>query len=793
MTDPMEVDTPPLAVDFTLKNKTTQSQLNDILENRRRSGRKREDKSYVECPDIVIEEDYLSKPSPAKRPNLNNSSVVMPAKIGLGSNHVENNSNGIEMESEGEDPEGDDDPEDSLLPVPKEISSDELKDRLELVKKLKSELKNEEMALVLLKKLKQSQQLTREITNLGGGATLTATKVTSKNDPKFDPKNLSRQNSSNDMLNTEKLKLLSKSSNSLSSGLLTAGFDARLMGHHPTNTNHVPPVATAAAAAAAVDKRNEQHQQHQQQQHRKQEDTQTQQQRQAAAKLALRKQLEKTLLQIPPPKPPPPEMHFIPNPANTEFIYLVGLEECVSRILNIDSSAPPMPVPFTCSQCQTDFTPTWKWDKTAKGKEVRVICEQCVTSNVKKALKQEHTNRLKAAFVKALQQEQELEAKIASLPEGATLDSVVTHPKKSSANNHPTPNNNSNNAGSTAGGVGMSVVNAGNSVVVATGNGGSVSGSPAHVVGSGGLEVTVSRSRSPSVSRGTHHATHHSHHSSASNSYNRHSDNNSHRTNQRSSHHTSSQSSKSGRGQSGNASNSGSNSGGGAGSGGNNSDSLYSSYLNNSASSRSSSNKAAAAAAAAAANSLSSALSAAAAAASAPTMQGFDLASLAALQAAATQQQLLYGSGTGSGGASGGGGGASVASGNSSSNNKGGSSGGNSGSSNNNSNSAANSMSQLAAMSQAMMMYPTYQALAMAQLMGASSANVTNGNAATGSSGKSRENNNSSSSSQQQQQQQSAASQMYELQRQAAEQIQRQYLLDMIPPASLTQSWQGKK
>merc|ERR1719230_1334219 len=155
------------------------------------------------------------------------------------------------------------------------------------------------------------------------------------------------------------------------------------------------------------------------------EDSQTQQQRQAAAKLALRKQLEKTLLQIPPPKPPPPEMHFIPNPANTEFIYLCGLEECVNRILNLDAVTPPMPKPFVCSQCGTDFTPTWKWDKAAKGEKVKVICEQCVTSNVKKALKAEHTNRLKAAFVKALQQEQELEAKIAALPEGASLDSVT--------------------------------------------------------------------------------------------------------------------------------------------------------------------------------------------------------------------------------------------------------------------------------------------------------------------------------------------------------------------------------
>jgi hypothetical protein len=94
----------------------------------------------------------------------------------------------------------------------------------------------------------------------------------------------------------------------------------------------------------------------------------------------------------------------------------------------------------------------------------------------------------------------------------------------------------------------------------------------------------------------------------------------------------------------------------------------------------------------------------------------------------------------------------------------------------------ANSMSQFAAMSQAMMMYPTYQALAMAQLMG--SGGGGSGGSSGGSGGK---------SGGSQQQQQSAANQMMELQRQAAEQLQRQYLLDMIPPGSLSQSWQGKK
>jgi transcriptional repressor p66 len=167
------------------------------------------------------------------------------------------------------------------------------------------------------------------------------------------------------------------------------------------------------------------------------EDTQTQAQKQAAAKLALRKQLEKTLLQIPPPKPPPPEMHFIPNPSNGEFVYLLGLEHVVDYLTKDKKTTPQPQQPFRCAQCKIDFTPVWKMEKDKRGgsdaskKELfwfsrnfsdffcdfpapRIICESCVTTNVKKALKAEHTNRLKTAFVKALQQEQEIEQRMAS-------------------------------------------------------------------------------------------------------------------------------------------------------------------------------------------------------------------------------------------------------------------------------------------------------------------------------------------------------------------------------------------
>ncbi|XP_046874880.1 transcriptional repressor p66-beta [Hypomesus transpacificus] len=143
---------------------------------------------------------------------------------------------------------------------------------------------------------------------------------------------------------------------------------------------------------------------------------------QAAAKLALRKQLEKTLLEIPPPKPPAPLLHFLPSAANSEFIYMVGLEEVVQSVIDSQGKlrgALSRMEPFFCAQCRTDFTPHWKQEKGG-----RILCEQCMTSNQKKALKAEHTNRLKNAFVKALQQEQEIEQR---LQQQAALSPSTAH------------------------------------------------------------------------------------------------------------------------------------------------------------------------------------------------------------------------------------------------------------------------------------------------------------------------------------------------------------------------------
>ncbi|XP_074524656.1 GATA zinc finger domain containing 2Ab isoform X1 [Halichoeres trimaculatus] len=158
--------------------------------------------------------------------------------------------------------------------------------------------------------------------------------------------------------------------------------------------------------------------------------------RQAAAKLALRKQLEKTLLEIPPPKPPAPEFNFLPSAANNEFIYLLGLEEVVQKLLEMHgrgnlgpAAAMAMAIPkepYTCAQCKTDFTSRWRKEKAGT-----ILCDQCMSSNQKKALKAEHTSRLKAAFVKALQQEQEIEQRI--LAQAASSSSISKTTSSSSS------------------------------------------------------------------------------------------------------------------------------------------------------------------------------------------------------------------------------------------------------------------------------------------------------------------------------------------------------------------------
>ena len=134
-------------------------------------------------------------------------------------------------------------------------------------------------------------------------------------------------------------------------------------------------------------------------------------QRQAAnIKQVLRKQLEK----MPQPKVPPPEIHFIPNPSNAEFICYIGLEKVVDYLTGNNQIFHP-PEPFECVQCGTDFTPVWKWKDRSDPSKPSVICEKCVSKNMKKIVIDEHTKRINT-FSKAYE---ELENQMASVTASA--------------------------------------------------------------------------------------------------------------------------------------------------------------------------------------------------------------------------------------------------------------------------------------------------------------------------------------------------------------------------------------
>jgi hypothetical protein len=289
------------------------------------------------------------------------------------------------------------------------LPSDKAGNRRRRIRRLQAELRNEEAKLVLLKKLRQSQQMPLVPEH--------PTPTPASNLPQQTKPNVLRQTGAPPPLvrgsggqQSRPQQLQQSMNRSASQGslrnsqgpppLVGAQRSTTSSSNELTNQRNVPQQAAAVPKAATPPQPPV--------------DNQTPAQRQAAAKLALRKQLEKTLLQIPPPKPPAPEMNFIPSLACPDFVLLLGLEEVVNHIIDLQLIACGQKSPdekficnpFTCVQCGTDYTPVWKREKPGSK---NVICEQCVTWNQKRALKQEHTNRLKSAFVKALQQEQEIE------------------------------------------------------------------------------------------------------------------------------------------------------------------------------------------------------------------------------------------------------------------------------------------------------------------------------------------------------------------------------------------------
>jgi hypothetical protein len=71
-------------------------------------------------------------------------------------------------------------------------------------------------------------------------------------------------------------------------------------------------------------------------------------------------------------------MNFIPNPANMEFLALIGLEFVVDYITKDPKQVTVYPDAVICSQCNTDFSSMWKFDK---GKSVLCTVHVLAPSN----------------------------------------------------------------------------------------------------------------------------------------------------------------------------------------------------------------------------------------------------------------------------------------------------------------------------------------------------------------------------------------------------------------------------
>lgn len=310
-------------------------------------------------------------------------------------------------EEDGQEEEESDGEEKPLPPVC-ELSAEQRRERVCSVRRLREELRAEETKLVLLQRIKQLQSRPVSATgavvteNCSGALRVSnATSGSGSTPVAFTPPPgvsvtlktaVSRGASSSSRPQPAHVQSLRSSSSAAVSVLPVGSQQRALTAEVDIKRESGPP---------AVSRHWRHSQQHEE--------------RQTAAKLALRKQLEKTLLQIPPPKPPPPHISFVPNANNSQFVCLLGLEHAVDYLKNENQNKRPCEN-LVCDQCSRDFTPVWRRESGAsRSRGSTVTCEQCYTSNVKKKLKAEHTSRLKAAFVKAMQQEQDMDAQLARL------------------------------------------------------------------------------------------------------------------------------------------------------------------------------------------------------------------------------------------------------------------------------------------------------------------------------------------------------------------------------------------
>jgi DNA-directed RNA polymerase subunit RPC12/RpoP len=154
-------------------------------------------------------------------------------------------------------------------------------------------------------------------------------------------------------------------------------------------------------------------------------------------------------LQIPTPKPSTCDLTYIPGINGwAEFLSSIGLEQAFNTYTDIHHRRllPEISIhiPYICAQCGTDWSVTWHEvsSNIDLDKDDKILCDRCRKTSQKKILKQDHSNRLRQAFMKALQQEKELDAKfqaIKQLSPNKPLPTKHKNHQKTNSSKHSNP------------------------------------------------------------------------------------------------------------------------------------------------------------------------------------------------------------------------------------------------------------------------------------------------------------------------------------------------------------------
>ena len=282
------------------------------------------------------------------------------------------------------------------------------------------ELRNEEANLVLLKKLRASQQiLARQAAaaTTTNGHHPTATRVLpSKAGTTATPTTTTLPNS------TGRSSLPANAATAAATRKPTVPANVSV----PTKVSTQPMKTSSSAASLSTGNSLEE--------------------RKAQAKTALRLRLERDLLNIPAPKPLLQDILFVPNPNSLEFQPYIGLEDVVQCLYELQGDRHRLPQrftdraqidePFVCEHCGTDYTIRWWKHLNAANSQTNILCDRCKKHVTRRTLKSDHSALLKNVFVSAMEQEKEIEKSFQAL---IKQQQQQQQQKNSSSTKVPTP------------------------------------------------------------------------------------------------------------------------------------------------------------------------------------------------------------------------------------------------------------------------------------------------------------------------------------------------------------------